>query len=162
MQDRAIVDMNIDLEDFFQTKTVQVIEAITGDEQPLWGMMSIHHMLEHLVFPLEFVLFNEKVQLITPAEKLPRQREFLYSEYGMPVSSKPPFLPKDETVPLKTATLQEAKDQLKRTISQFLHTINKPDFTTLLHPLFGRLDKREWLIFQYKHFMHHFMQFGLV
>ncbi len=162
MQDRAILDINIDLMDFFHTKAVQVIDAITGDEQPLWGMMRVHHMLEHLVFPLEFAIFNEKVQLITPEEKLPRQREFLYSEYGMPVNFKPPFLPKDETVPLKTATLQEAKDHLKQTITQFLNSIHAPGFTTLLHPLFGQLNRREWLIFQYKHFMHHFLQFGLM
>ena len=162
MQNRVILDMNIDLEDFFRSRVLQLIDDISGDEQPRWGMMSAHHMIEHLAFPLEFVLFNDKVQLIMPEEKLPRQLEFLHSEYGMLPNFKPPFLPKDETVPLKTANLKDAKEYLKQTISRFLETINAVDFTTLLHPIFGQLNKRQWLIFQYKHFMHHFMQFGLI
>ena len=162
MQDRIIIDLNIDLEDFFDSKVLQIIDNISGDEQPRWGMMSIHHMLEHLVLPLDFAIHNNQVQLITPEEKLPRQREYLISQYGMPPNFKPPFLPKDETVPLKTATLLEAKENLKQTIRQFLTVINAADFNTLLHPLFGQLNKHEWLIFQYKHFMHHFMQFGLI
>ncbi len=162
MQERTILNMQVDLEDFFRTRVPEIIDAVNGEEQALWGMMTMHHLLEHLVFPLEFVLYNEKVTLLTPPEKLPRQREFLLSEYGMPPNFKPPFLPADTTVPLQTSTLQEAKDRLQHTIRQFLEIINAEDFTTLMHPLFGPLNRQEWLIFQYKHFMHHFMQFGLV
>ncbi|MBK8353022.1 MAG: DUF1569 domain-containing protein [Saprospirales bacterium] len=51
---------------------------------------------------------------------------------------------------------------MKETIQQFLKIINEPTFKTKLHPVFGEIDKQQWLTFQYKHFSHHFMQFGLL
>ncbi|HRH58213.1 MAG TPA: DUF1569 domain-containing protein [Chitinophagales bacterium] len=162
LQDRAVLDFSIDLEYFFQTKVPQIIDNVKGDEPANWGLMNVHQMLEHLLFPLNFAITEAPIILVTPEEKLPRQREFLVSEYGMPKNFKTPFLPVDKTVPLIKQDLQESKVMLKETIVQFLKVINTPDFTTKLHPVFGQLDKQQWLTFQYKHFAHHFAQFGLL
>ena len=54
MQDRTALDMLIDLEDFFQTKIPAIIDAVKGDEPANWGLMNVHQMLEHLLFPLNF------------------------------------------------------------------------------------------------------------
>jgi hydroxymethylglutaryl-CoA reductase len=162
MQDRTALDMLIDLEDFFQTKIPAMIDAVKGDEPANWGLMNVHQMLEHLLFPLNFAITENPIILVTPEEKLPRQREFLVSKYGMPKNFKTPFLPADKTVPLIKQDVQESKQLLKETINEFLSVINKQDFTTKLHPVFGQLDKQGWLRFQYKHFSHHFMQFGLL
>lgn len=162
MQDRAILDLTIDLEDFFQTKIPQIIDNIIGNEPANWGLMNVHEMLEHLLFPLNFAIIENPIILMTPEEKLPRQRQFLISEFGMPKNFKTPFLPVDRTVPLIKQDLVESKILLKETIQQFLKIINSTGFTTKLHPVFGQLDKQQWLIFQYKHFSHHFMQFGLL
>lgn len=162
LQDRAILDMTIDLEDFFQVTIPKIIDDIKGDEPAIWGMMNVHQMLEHLLFPLNFATTTNPIILVTPEEKLQRQREFLISEFGMPRNFKTPFLPADKTVPLINQNLQDAKEMLKDTIQQFLAVVNVPGFTTKLHPVFGQLNKQEWLTFQYKHFSHHFMQFGLL
>lgn len=162
MQDRAILDMQIDMEDFFRKKVVHIIDAVTGDEQAKWGMMNVQEMLEHLIFPLSFVTTDTPIIQLTPDEKLPRQREFLTSVYGLPQNFKMPLLPADKTVPLIQQNLQDSKELLKETILQFLTIINTPDFDTKLHLIFGQLDKKGWLTFQYKHFSHHFMQFGLI
>ena len=137
LEDRTIIDMSIDLEVFFQVTIPKIID--TGF--PEWLIESI---------------------LVTPVEKLPRQREFLMSEFGMPKNFKTPFLPVDKTVPLIKKELQDSKNLLKETIQQFLKIINEPTFKTKLHPVFGEIDKQQWLTFQYKHFSHHFMQFGLL
>ena len=162
MQDRAILDMHINLEDFFSIRISQVIDTVKGDEVAQWGLMNVQQMLEHLLFPLNFAITVNPIILVTPEDKLERQREFLVSEFGMPKNFKTPFLPKDKTVPLIKQDLQESKQLLKETIVQFLNVINASDFTTKLHPVFGQLDKQGWLTFQYKHFSHHFMQFGLL
>mgnify|MGYP000846818498 FL=1 len=162
MQDRAILDLTIDLEDFFQTKIPQIIDNIKGNEPANWGLMNVHQMLEHLLFPLNFAITENPIILVTPEEKLPRQREFLMSEYGMPKNFKTPFLPIDKTVPLIKQNLEDSKILLKETIQQFLKIINAPDFKTKLHPVFGMIDKQQWLTFPYKHFSHHFSQFGLL
>ena len=162
MQDRAILDMHVNLEDFFSIRISQVIDTVKGDEVAQWGLMNVQQMLEHLLFPLNFAITVNPIILVTPEDKLERQREFLVSEFGMPKNFKTPFLPKDKTVPLIKQDLQESKQLLKETIVQFLNVINASDFTTKLHPVFGQLDKQGWLTFQYKHFSHHFMQFGLL
>ena len=162
MEDRAILDMHINLEDFFSIRISQVIDTVKGDEVAQWGLMNVQQMLEHLLFPLNFAITVNPIILVTPEDKLERQREFLVSEFGMPKNFKTPFLPKDKTVPLIKQDLQESKKLLKETIVQFLNVINASDFTTKLHPVFGQLDKQGWLTFQYKHFSHHFMQFGLL
>lgn len=162
MEDRAILDMHINLEDFFSIRISQVIDTVKGDEVAQWGLMNVQQMLEHLLFPLNFAITVNPIILVTPEDKLERQREFLVSEFGMPKNFKTPFLPKDKTVPLIKQDLQESKQLLKETIVQFLNVINATDFTTKLHPVFGQLDKQGWLTFQYKHFSHHFMQFGLL
>lgn len=162
MQDRTILDMTINLEDFLQTKIPTIIDTITGDEPANWGLMNVQQMLEHLVFPLNFAIAENPVTQVTPEDKLPRQREFLISEYGMPKNFKTPFLPIDKTVPLICKNLEDSKNLLKETIVKFLEVINASDFTTKLHPVFGQLDKQQWLVFQYKHFTHHFSQFSLL
>ncbi len=162
MQDRAVLDITIDLEDFFQSEIPQIIDNVNGDEQAKWGMMNVQQMLEHLVFPLNFAITEFPITLVTPEEKLPRQREFLISIYGMPQNFKTPFLPADKTVPLIHLDVEDSKKLLKDTIRKFLEIINAPDFVTKLHPVFGQLDKQQWLMFQFKHFSHHFSQFGLL
>ena len=162
LEDRTIIDMSIDLEVFFQITIPKIIDDIKGDEPAIWGLMNVHQMLEHLLFPLNFAITENPIILVTPVEKLPRQREFLMSEFGMPKNFKTPFLPVDKTVPLIKKELQDSKNLLKETIQQFLKIINEPTFKTKLHPVFGEIDKQQWLTFQYKHFSHHFMQFGLL
>ncbi len=162
MQDRVILNMEIDLEDFFRTRVPQVIDGVSGEELAGWGLMNVHEMLEHLIFPLNFAITDVPMIQVTPEEKLPRQQEFLVSAYGMPKNFKIPFLPTDKTVPLIKQDLQESKQLLKDTLEQFFKVIDAPYFTTKLHPVFGQLDRQGWLTFQYKHFSHHFLQFGLL
>src|SRR3954470_20469505 len=162
MHDRPILNMQVNLEEFFQTEVPAIIDVIKGDEQPLWGIMTAQHMLEHLVLPLNFAIGTFKVAVFMPEEKIPRQREFLFSVYGLPKNFKAPFLPADGNMPLMTKDLNEAKSFLKETVQKFLSVINSTDFNIETHPVFGHLNKNEWLIFQYKHFSHHFMQFGLI
>jgi len=88
MQDRAILDMHINLEDFFSTRIPQVIDTVNGDEVAQWGLMNVQQMLEHLLFPLNFAITVNPIILVTPEEKLERQREFLVSEFGMPKNSR--------------------------------------------------------------------------
>ncbi|MFN8282126.1 MAG: DUF1569 domain-containing protein [Chitinophagales bacterium] len=161
LENRAILDMSVDLEDFFQSKIPSAIDNVKGDEPANWGLMNVQQMLEHLIFPLKFAIDNMPL-ILTSEEKLPKQRIFLASEYGMPKNFKTPFLPVDKTVPLIHQNLEDSKKALKETIQQFLAVINVPGFTTKIHPVFGHLDKQQWLTFQYKHFSHHFAQFGLI
>lgn len=89
-------------------------------------------------------------------------QEFLYSPKALAQGFKFPLLPPDETIPLETASLEEAKDLLNSYILRFLDVLDGEGFDPVPHPIFGPLDREGWLLFQYKHFCHHFSQFGLL
>ncbi len=160
--ERPTINVSIDLEDFFKTKVPAIISHIKGDEPALWGIMTVHHMLEHLVLPLNFVNGTTPMTQLIPDEKLPRQLEFLASNLGLPKNFKPIFLPTDKNVPLVFDTLDKSKKYLLEKVEEFLSIIQSSNFTNAIHPFYGTLDKNGWLLFQYKHFAHHFMQFGLM
>jgi hypothetical protein len=160
--DRPVVDLAVDREYFFRVTAPEIIDSITGGEQAQWGIMTAHHLLEHLVLPLQFVTGEFVPTLLIPEEKLERQRLFLFSEYGLPHNFKFPLLPADGLPELTTSSLADAKQRLKDHILRFLEIINSDNFSKMLHPIFGILDREGWLMFQYKHFCHHFTQFGLL
>lgn len=162
MLDRPTIDITIDKIKFFEETVPELINSLNGDETPLWGMMTAQHMVEHLDIVTSFCTGEVKMQLVTPEEKLPRQIEFLYSNYAMPQNFKAVFLPKDELISLKFKTLAEAKENLFNTLQKFLTYIQRPEFTTEVHPVFGALDTNGWLTFHLKHYHHHLKQFGLV
>ena len=161
VQDRPRLDMSVDKEQFFKVRVPEIIQGIKGDEPPLWGMMTVQHMLEHLVLPLEFVHMGMSIQILTPPEKLERQREFLMGPYGMPRNFKMPLLPADKLSKLMGEDFDASKLLLNNALQRFLEVIDQEGFSSLPHPLFGNLDKEGWLTFQYKHFIHHFEQFGI-
>ncbi|MCB9033382.1 MAG: DUF1569 domain-containing protein [Chitinophagales bacterium] len=157
-----ILNMDINFEDYFNQTAIDIINKIEGNEQADWGIMTAHHMIEHLQLVFQFVLPEHEMPILLSGEKLERQRNFLYSELPLMKNFKPPFLPKEELLPLKTNTIDEAKEALISTIHLFLSTIQATDFTTANHPFFGKLNTKEWMLFQYKHTIHHFKQFNLI
>jgi oxepin-CoA hydrolase/3-oxo-5,6-dehydrosuberyl-CoA semialdehyde dehydrogenase len=160
--EKTILQIPQDLTAYFRLEVPAILDRITGEEQALWGIMTPHHMLEHLELVLQFATGKLTTTCITPEEQLPKFRAFLLSDYGLRRDLKPPFLPEKDTLPLKTDSLHAAKQLLLQTTEEFLQTIHHPDFRQATHPFFCELNTHEWLTFQYKHFTHHFMQFGLV
>ncbi len=162
MKNRLVLDMNVSMEDFLSIRVPKIIENIKGNEQAKWGIMNVHEMVEHLIFPLNFVSMNPEMIIITPLDKIKTQQLFLKSEFGMPKNFKFSLLPEDRTLPILYPDLNVAKQKLNEAIDKFLNTINSPQFSKKTHPIFGKLNREEWLIFQYKHFIHHFEQFGMI
>jgi hypothetical protein len=58
--------------------------------------------------------------------------------------------------------LQAAKQGLLEAIQLFKSHFNAQAERTQLHNIFGELKYQEWLWFHYKHFTHHFSQFGII
>lgn len=160
--DRPILNINIDFENYFKNDVPSIIDNISGNEQAKWGLMTVHHMLEHIALVLTFPLGRLNIPLFTPEDKLEKNKAFLMSAYGMMQGFKFPLLPTDKAPDLSTQNIEEAKQLVKETITAFLEKINEATFVTSQHPIFGQLNKQEWLLFQYKHFTHHFTQFGLI
>ena len=125
--------------------------------------MNAQQMTEHWT---DF--FNVSVEkiifpLVTPPEHLARYREFLYSDKAFKENTKAPAeVLGEEPLPLRTATLQDAKDKLKKTVEYFFKYFNDEPEKVTLHPAFGMLLYSEWLMLHYKHVKHHLRQFNLI
>ncbi len=148
---------------FLQNEMFGLMQSLSEQSQQLWGKMNAQQMVEHLT---DF--FNVSVEkiifpLVTPEEHLPKYREFLYSNKEFKENTKAPAgVLGEEPLPLRTASLQSAKDQLKETVSYFFEYFKKEPAKKTMHPAFGMLNFDEWVMLHYKHVRHHLRQFGFI
>jgi oxepin-CoA hydrolase / 3-oxo-5,6-dehydrosuberyl-CoA semialdehyde dehydrogenase len=148
---------------FFDTEFKLLLQNISADTKPLWGTMNAQRMIEHLA--MGFKIANGKI--IIPLSAIDGKAGklkaiFLLSDRPLPKDFQNPILPKG-LMPLEHLSLTIAKQKLLEEADSFFSFFNlNPNDETFIHNLFGNLNYHEWLWFEYKHFMHHFMQFGIV
>ena len=134
------------------------IEAIKGDEKPIWGKMNVEQMLSHLVQTGSM-----------PFEKQADDRSNWFARtmvkplmlYVLPMPKEIPIGPdvdqqKDGRKPLGV----ETDKQLILESIERLGTLDKNE-KCLDHPFFGRMSASDWCLIGHKHIDHHLRQFGL-
>ncbi len=52
--EKTILQIPQDLTAYFRLEVPAILDRIMGEEQALWGIMTPHHMLEHLELVLQF------------------------------------------------------------------------------------------------------------
>lgn len=130
------------------------------DALPLWGTMTAVQMVEHLIAAVKMSNGKLKAAVATPEEKLPKVRQFLFSDQPMPRNVKADALKSLFPEPSGN-TLEELIQQLEKEINDF-YSYYKNAGREENHPVFGSLDKEGWERLHSKHFTHHFVQFGLL
>ncbi len=140
------------------------LAQLQPDTQPVWGLMTAQHMVEHLllVVNLSIAKFKTPIEVVTPAEKLPKYKAALMGDFPLPREFKAPMLPTDSLLPLRFAELETAKEALCKGIDNFFAYYEANPSATNPHPVFGECNFQEWQRFHAKHFTHHFEQFGLI
>ena len=148
---------------FLQNDLLPLINKLNGDEKAKWGKMNAQQMIEHVSG--FFKVSTEKIQyaLTTPAEHLPKYKEFLLSEKEFKENTKAPaaVLP-EEPLPLRYTNIQEAKGDLRKSVDAFFEFFKNDPSKKTLHPVFGELNFDEWVQLHHKHVTHHLKQFGLI
>ncbi len=147
---------------FIEHDFVALLKTANEQSIALWGRMSYRQMVEHMV--LIFKNANGSLpspKIITPAEKLPALREFIYNDNELKENTKSPALP-DEPLPLRYPSLQAALDKLEKEIQLFMQAYDQTPGLTILNPVFGYLSYEDAIHFQYKHTRHHARQFRLI
>lgn len=148
---------------FLTNEMFVLLQNLSENSTALWGKMNAQQMLEHLND-----LFNVSIEkiifpLVTPEEFLPKYKAFLYSDKDFKENTKAPeSVVAEEPAPLKYASINEAKEQLKETVNSFIQYFEKDPSKKTLHPSFGMLSFEEWVMLHYKHVKHHYRQFGLL
>lgn len=146
---------------FFTDECIKLLKTLKKDQTPEWGMMTPQHMVEHLVST--WIISNGRFQV--PAKTTPEQQtkklKFLSSELPFERGITNPVTGQ-KLNPLRKNSLTEAIQSLERAMQTFFEFHKKNPTARPTHPVFGPLNKEEWLRFQAKHMSHHLAQFNLL
>src|SRR6187549_3930137 len=153
--------MNFEKEDFIRTKLVSLLQKLKNDEPARWGKMNVQQMIEHFTDVMMVASGKIKLPIVTPADKLPRLRDFMFSEKPFKENTKSPVLT-EEPVPLKKHTKEAAIGKLQEEVIHFFEAFEKDPGLKTINPVFGELDFDANIQLLYKHALHHLKQFGIV
>jgi len=150
------------LEHYFEFEVPAIIKKLEANTQPEWGSMHATKMLDHLsdALKLSMGIFNIPEEMIL--EKAEKYKAItLLSDRPIPKGFDNPIL----KLLIKTGEIAfiDANERLIDNWQLFKQTFNNEggNFKTP-HNIFGFLNYQEWAWFHYKHFSHHFAQFGLI
>jgi hypothetical protein len=128
----------------------------------LFGSLNAQQMIEHVSLIYDYVLSNNKVKVLTPADKFEKvKRAFLWSEGGFKRGITNEFT-ESLSFECTLANLSLAIDEYEKRHLLVANAIKENAIVDKTHPIFGLLNVEEWTQFFTKHTWHHFNQFGLV
>ncbi len=138
----------------------QKLSGLTEATTAQFGTMTPQHMVEHLTLTVK-IAYKIKWPEFEPSEKQLKQKEMLlHTDLDFPKGFQAPGT-NGTLLPLKYATLTEAKEQLLRSVEEYNDYFKPAPWQLTVHPRLGWLNFSEWEKFHLKHFKHHFEQFGL-
>ncbi len=152
--------MDKDLITFFELHLPLKLDEIKIDSTREWGSMTVVEMIDHLVVGFEISLKDEEREILVPAHKLERAQAFLESDLPMPRNFAKPE--QYNAVSLHSQDIEAAKNRLllkARDMMDFF--LLNPNYSAV-HPHFGRLNPKQWLLMHRKHIQHHFSQFSVI
>lgn len=141
----------------------QLLMRLQADAQPVFGIMTPQHMVEHLAFTVRFSNGKAPQQHHYPAEKEAKIKAYIcYTDNPLTIGFRAPVLPVGELIPLRYDNLPDAIGNLLQEISDFENYFRENSSERPVNPAMGELDQSEWRTFHNKHFTHHFRQFNLI
>ena len=155
---KSISELEYVFENTIDNWTTQLHE----NSKALWGNMDAQQMVEHLVIAIEVSIGERVIALVTPIDKVGKIKNIgLLSDRPLQRDFRNVALPLDP-IPHKHESIEKAIEQLKRKLKLFKnHYASQPD-SKHMHNVFGELGYLEWQWMHYKHFIHHFTQFGIL
>ena len=153
--------MEKELTHFFNTSLTNALKKLKEDSKAEWGTMTAKKMLIHLIQSSKMMHFGNNTLLIKE-EYAKKAIAFLYTEQEI---KKGLVVPNDIGFNFKD-NINENIEELKRKLiyssdNMLAFLIENTDFKAI-HPYFGELDTKQWILFQRKHYSHHLNQFGLL
>lgn len=152
----------IEAKRFLQTTIPAATSKLLAITKPQWGKMTPQHMIEHLYTAVVSSTIIKNTPPLPPnSYQEEAKKSLIYSPADMPKNlDNPTFrfgLP-DYTNP----TLVEAKAKLLSSLERFFEIYEKKEDAYNFNIFLGDLNVEENFVFHYKHFKHHYTQFGLI
>ena len=139
----------------------KLLERLTADVEPRFGLMTARHMVEHLTWTTK-ILTKRKGEVTDPPTKSQLFFKKFIHEYGAVFQYRPSDKTKADLPPLKYDDFEEAKAQVAVAIQRFYnHFDANPDFKCY-NPMMGELGYGELSLQVYQHVRHHLYQFHLL
>lgn len=149
--------------DFNSREVEKLLSGLSKNTRPLWGIMTPQHAVEHLTVSVKASVGKTKPLVLVSEPEAIRNKQALIATDGLwPKGLRNALLPSGKLVPLKYGTLEEAENKLVLAVKEFEQYYGEHPDATHPNPFLGRMDYGEWLQFHFKHFRHHFIQFGLL
>jgi hypothetical protein len=156
------MQVNSEKENFLLNEYILLIKTIDEEQEPVWGKMNVHQMVEHMTD--SFRIANEKrkdEKIVTPEDRLAGAYQFMMSEKLFKENTKNALMG-EEPEPIRNEFLEDAILELDTEITDF-HTFFKDDAEKrTTNAFFGYLNYAEWVQLLHKHALHHLKQFGAI
>lgn len=145
------------------TEISDLLEKLNPENQPVFGIMTPQHMIEHLILLVKLSNGGLKGQLMRSEETAVKWKQgLIYSDMEFPMGIRVPGQEENTLPELRYENLEKAIEKLESELKIFEEFYKDDKNKSTMHPALGLLNYEEWIIFHNKHFMHHFKQFGLV
>lgn len=145
---------------FLSSEFLSRLKAIDPLQKGKWGVMSFHHMVEHMA--IAFRMANGKdlyPDIVTAPEKIERMQAFILSDIPFKENTRNVLLP-TTPLPIRHLNIEEAFAELGQEIQDFFIYFQKNPDAKINNPIFGELDYNHWVHLLAKHATHHLLQFG--
>ena len=152
--------MEKELTHFFNTSLTNALKNLKEDSKAKWGTMTAKQMLIHLIQSSKMMHFGNNTLLIKK-EYVEKAITFLYSDKAI---KKGLVVPNDIGFNFtnNNEDIEELKAELINSSNNMLAFLIENTEFKAIHPYFGVLDTKQWILFQRKHYSHHLSQFGLL
>ncbi len=143
--------------DLSYAQILQRLKNLTAAAPRQWGKMNGAEMLRHCRSQLEFIQApSDAVKVYkTPYRFAPVRWLALY---GVPWPKNTATAPEMDVTKKLTDTTEFDKE--KQLLLEALQQLSKAEKVEAVHPLFGRMGKKQWGRVVWKHLDHHLRQFG--
>jgi hypothetical protein len=137
------------------------VSKLSPTSPALFGKMTGHHMVEHLILTVKVSYGKIKIPDFEPSEKqLAQKQALIYTAMDFPKGIIAPGIG-EQLLPLRFPDLEAAKEELVNSIEEYNSFFSENPDARTIHPRLGKLTYSEWEIFHGKHIDHHLSQFGI-
>lgn len=138
-------------------KSIERIQKLQPNQQPLWGKMNPSQMLDHCSETMKVARGQKELKRMFLSYVLGgMMKKSFYND--KPVSKNSPT--HKTFIITATSDFEKAKKELIDHLTAFQEG-GTEKCTALPHSFFGTLTKEQWGMGMYKHLDHHLQQFGV-
>ena len=150
-----------DYKEFLTVRIPQLLTELPANQKPLWGAMTAQQMVEHLHMVIGASSVLAKGNEVTTAIQIEWKNKIILGDIPMPKFLENPLY-KNGMPAYENPTISQAADKLVQRLHNFYRIYESAEQPTNYHIFFGLLSFTELQRFHWKHFTHHFTQFGML